>query len=112
MRQPKEKARRCRGGLRDAIDGVRLAHDTPTPPGWMFVLGDSDLFETVPYDRSIGLLVRIDCIVGGPELVRGCRDVRSVIEVMHRSDVVRVRADDDPCSLTHIIESRRIGGAR
>ena len=112
MRQPKEKARRCRGGLRDAIDGVRLAHDTPTPPGWMFVRGDSDAFETVPCDRSIGLLVRIDCIVAGPELVGGCREVRSIIEVIHRGDVVRVRADDDPHSLMLIIESRRIGGAR
>jgi hypothetical protein len=112
MRQPKEKARRCRGGLRDAIDGVRLAHDTPTPPGWMFVCGDSGLFEAVPCDRSIGLLVRIDCIVGGPELVRGCCEVRSIIEVTHRGDVVRVRADDDPRSLMLIIESRRIGGMR
>ena len=112
MRQPKEKTHRCRGGLRDAIDGVRLAHDTPTPPGWMFVRGDSDAFETVPCDRSIGLLVRIDCIIGPLELVRGCAHIRTIITVIHRGDEVRVRADDDPMSLARVIESRRIGGAR
>lgn len=111
MRQPKEKARRCRGGLRDAIVGVRPAHDTPTPPGWMFVLGDSDAFETAAFDRSMGLLVRIDCIIGRPERVRGCREVRSTIEVIHRGGTARVRVNDDPCSLARIIESRRIGGA-
>jgi hypothetical protein len=111
MRQPKERARRCRGGLRDAIDGVRPADDTPTPPGWLFAVGDSDAFESVPFDRSMGLLVRIDCIIGQPERVRGCREVRSVIEVIHRGAEVRVRVDDDPCSLARIIESRRIGGA-
>lgn len=112
MRQPKENARRCSGGLRDAIAGVRLAHGIPTPPGWVFVLGDSEALDPVPFDRSIGLLVRIDGIVGPIELVRGCARVRSIITVVHRGDEVRVRADDDPLSLWRIIEARRIGGAR
>lgn len=112
MRQPKEKARRCSGGLHDALDGFRLAHDTPTPPGWMFVRGDSDALDPVPFDRSLGLLVRVAAIVGRPELVRGCRQVRSVITLMHRGELVRVRADDDPLSLSEVIEARRIGGGR
>ncbi len=112
MRQPKENARRCSGGLRDAIEGVRLAHGTTTPRGWMFVLGDSDALDPVPFDRSIGLLVRIDCIIGEPEPVRGCREIRSILTVIHRDGEVRVRADDDPLSLAHIIANRRIGGTR
>jgi hypothetical protein len=112
VRQPNENARRGSGGLRDGIAGVRLDHGSPTPPGWLFVLGDSDALDPVPFDRSIGLLVRIDCIIGAIELVRGCAHIRSIITVMHRGDEVRVRADDDPRSLSHIIERRRIGGAR
>lgn len=112
MRQPKENARRCSGGLRDGIAGVRLAHGIPTPPGWVFVLGDSEALDPVPFDRSIGLLVRIDCIIGAIELVRGCAHIRSIITVIHRGGEVRVRADDDPMSLARVIESRRIGGAR
>jgi hypothetical protein len=112
MRQPKENARRCSGGLRDAIVGVRLAHDTPTPHGWMFVLGDSEALDCVPSDRSIGLLVRLDCIIGAPELVRGCAHERCVITVIHRGEEVRVRIDDHPRSVADIIELRRIGGAR
>jgi hypothetical protein len=112
MRQPKENARRCSGGLRDGIAGFRLAHGSSTPPGWMFVLGDSDALEPVPFDRSIGLLVRIDCIIGALELVRGCLHSRTIITVIHRGKEVRIRADDDPMSLARIIESRRIGGAR
>jgi hypothetical protein len=112
MRQPKENARRCSGGLRDAIAGFRLANDTPTPPGWIYVRGDSEALDPVPFDRSIGLLVRIDCIIGPLELVRGCAHIRTIITVIHRGEEVRVRADDDPMSLARVIESRRIGGAR
>jgi len=112
MRQPKENARRCSGGLRDGIAGFRLANDTPTPPGWMFVLGDSEALDPVPFDRSIGLLVRIDCIVGALELVRRCEHTRTILTVIHRGEEVRIRADDDPMSLARVIESRRIGGAR
>lgn len=112
MRQPKENARRCSGGLRDGIAGVRLAHHTPTPPGWLLVWGDSETLDPVPFERSIGLLVRIDCIIGPPELVRGCTEERCVLTVIHRGAEVRVRADEHPRSLADTIEWRRIGGAR
>lgn len=112
MRQPKEKARRCSGGLRDGIAGIRLAHDTPTPPGWMFVLGDSDAFGATRRDRSIGLLLRADAIVGGPHPVRCDRGPRCIVTVAHRGELAQVRADDDADSLALIIASRRIGGAR
>lgn len=113
MRQPQRKTHRGNGGFGcHYSDGFLLAHNTPNLPGWIFVLGDSDALEPVPVDRSIPLLVRIAYIIGEPELVRGCAEVRSILTVSHRGAEVRIRADDSPQSLMHIIESRRIGGAR
>jgi hypothetical protein len=86
MRQPNEKAHRRHGGQRDAVAGVRLAHDTPNTEGWICIEGDSNVFATSRHDRSMQLLV-------------------------HRGTMVAVRANECADDLRFIIEARRNGGA-
>ncbi len=111
MRQPNEKAHRWHGGQRDAVAGVRLAHDTPNTEGWICIEGDSNVFATSRHDRSMQLLVRVDAIADTPRAIRSKFGPRSVVHVVHRGTMVAVRANECADDLRFIIEARRNGGA-